>query len=171
MPSFNLLTAGGFALSAALSAIFMVAGYLTFGGASDGYILNNYANSDRFAQAARLAIGGSIVTTYPLLHQGLRDTIIEALGTSRVPTTVGCVAAVTILGMKLTNLGTVAAVSGALVSTSLVYVLPAVMFGQMLAAKRAAGDGSVRVRLELLGSRLVTVIGLFLVVIGMKAAF
>eukprot|EP00966_Prymnesium_polylepis_P018486 425816-Prymnesium_polylepis.1 len=47
----------------------MVAGYLTFGGASDGYILNNYANSDRFAQAARLAIGGSIVTTYPLLHQ------------------------------------------------------------------------------------------------------
>eukprot|EP00966_Prymnesium_polylepis_P180281 4174556-Prymnesium_polylepis.1 len=73
--------------------------------------------------------------------------------------------------MKLTNLGTVAAVSGALVSTSLVYVLPAVMFGQMLAAKRAAGDGSVRVRLELLGSRLVTVIGLFLVVIGMKAAF
>merc|ERR1711972_517648 len=119
MGRFNILTAGGFALSAALSAVFMGAGYLTFGGASNGYILNNYATSDRFAQAARLAIGTSIVTTYPLLHQGLRDTVIEALGTSRVATTVGCVGLITALGMRLTNLGTVAAVSGALVSTSL----------------------------------------------------
>ena len=47
----------------------MIAGFLTFGGAADGYILNNYATTDSLAQLARLAIGGSIVTTYPLLHQ------------------------------------------------------------------------------------------------------
>ena len=79
LPRFGALTAGGFAISAALSAAVMAAGFLTFGGASDGYILNNYAASDRGAQLARLAIGGSIVATYPLLHQGLRDTLLEAL--------------------------------------------------------------------------------------------
>ena len=52
-----------------LSAVVMVSGFLTFGGAADGYILNNYATTDKLAQLARLAIGGSIVTTYPLLHQ------------------------------------------------------------------------------------------------------
>ncbi|KAL1528857.1 hypothetical protein AB1Y20_010180 [Prymnesium parvum] len=171
MPAFNLLTAGGFVLSAALSAVFMGAGYMTFGGASNGYILNNYATTDRFAQAARLAIGGSIVTTYPLLHQGLRDTVVEVLGTSRVMTSIGCVGLITLLGMKLTNLGTVAAVSGALVSTSLVYVLPAIMFGQMLKQRIKSGMGSRRLRVELAGSRVVAVIGVFLVAIGMHAAF
>ena len=51
---------------------------------------------------------------------------MEALGTSRAATTCGCVAVVTALGIRLTNLGTVAAVSGAFVSTSLAYVLPSV---------------------------------------------
>ena len=67
-----------------LSAVVMVSGFLTFGGAADGYILNNYATTDKLAQLARLAIGGSIVTTYPLLHQGLRDTVQEALAQNGV---------------------------------------------------------------------------------------
>jgi len=170
MPRFNLLSAGGFGLSAVLSAVFQAAGFLTFGGACDGYILNNYANSDRLAQAARVAIGCSIISSYPLLHQGLRDTLTEALGTPRVVTTFGCVGVISLLGMKLTNLGAVATVSGALVSTSLVYVLPTLMFAQMLKAQRSAGDKSLRLRLELLGSRLITVLGFFLVTIGVKAA-
>ena len=73
-----------------------------------------------------------------------------------------------LVGMKLTNLGVVAAVSGALVSTSLVYVLTSIMFGQMLAARK--GKSAVA-KLELLGSRLITVLGVFMVAVGMKAAF
>jgi sodium-coupled neutral amino acid transporter 11 len=170
---FNILTAGGFLLSAVLSAVVMVSGFLTFGGAADGYILNNYATTDKLAQLARLAIGGSIVTTYPLLHQGLRDTVQEALAqngvtASRQSITFAMVLGIMLLGMKLTNLGVVAAVSGALVSTSLVYVLPSIMFGQMLAARK---DKSRVAQLELLGSRLITVLGVFMVAVGMKAAF
>jgi sodium-coupled neutral amino acid transporter 11 len=173
LPRFGLLTAGGFALSAVLSAVVMVSGFLTFGGAADGYILNNYATADRLAQLARLAIGGSIVTTYPLLHQGLRDTVQEALAqkgiaASRQAITFTMVLGIMLVGMKLTDLGVVAAVSGALVSTSLVYVLPSIMFGQMLAARK---DKSQLAKLELLGSRLVTVLGVFMVAVGMKAAF
>jgi len=170
---FNILTAGGFLLSAVLSAVVMVSGFLTFGGAADGYILNNYATTDKLAQLARLAIGGSIVTTYPLLHQGLRDTVQEALAqngvtASRQSITFAMVLSIMLVGMKLTNLGVVAAVSGALVSTSLVYVLPSIMFGQMLAARK---DKSSVAKLELLGSRLITVLGVFMVAVGMKAAF
>merc|ERR1719203_1773599 len=176
LPRFGLLTLAGFALSALLSAVVMVAGYLTFGGACNGYILNNYASSDGLAQLARLGIGGSIVCTYPLLHQGLRDTIIEVLAArgaapSRVLTTCGCVAVVAALGMKLTNLGTVAAVSGALISTSLVYVLPSIMFGQMLAARAKAGALTRRFQLELIGSRIITALGLAMAGVGMYAAF
>ena len=151
----------------------MGAGYLTFGGAADGYILNNYASTDRLAQLARMAIGGSIVTTYPLLHQGLRDTVQEALAQKgidapRQAVTVAMVLGIMLIGMKITDLGIVAAVSGALVSTSLVYVLPSIMFGQMLAARKDKTGGA---KLELLGSRLITVIGVFMVGVGMQAAF
>ena len=63
----------------------MIAGFLTFGGAADGYILNNYATTDSLAQLARLAIGGSIVTTYPLLHQ-VTLTLAPALALTSPPT-------------------------------------------------------------------------------------
>ena len=177
LPRFNLLTIGGFGLSAVLSAVVMAAGYLTFGSASDGYILNNYAQSDRLAQAARLGIGLAIVCTYPILHQGLRDTIMEAarargLQPSRVGTTLSAIAVITAMGMALTNLGTVAAVSGALVSTSLVYTLPSLMFGQLLAAKAKTGAAlTTRERVELCISRAMTVLGVILAGIGINAAF
>lgn len=173
LPRFSALTAAGFGLSALLSAIVMGAGFLTFGGASNGYILNNYATSDQLAQLARMAIGGSIVCTYPLLHQGLRDTLLEALKgrgieASRVQVTLACIALVTALGVALTNLGTVAALSGALVSTSLVYTLPSIMLGQLLASKEARSASD---QVELLGARVFTVLGIAMAAIGMKAAF
>ena len=43
----------------------MAAGFLTFGGAADGYILNNYAQTDRLAQVT----GGS--PFHPLFHATL----------------------------------------------------------------------------------------------------
>lgn len=175
------LTAAGFILSALISATVMVAGFLTFGASSNGYILNNYAAADALAQAARVAIGGALVCTYPFLLTGLRDNLMETLGTPRVPTTLAAVALVTGIGARLTNLGTVAAVSGALLSTSIVYTLPALMFGQLL-AKRTASAGKLssmgfqaaapraRDKLELLGARAITVLGVGLTAIGMKAA-
>ena len=66
-------------------------------------------------------------------------------------------------------LGTVAAVSGALVATSLVYTLPATMFAQMLAAKGAALTRDER--LELVGARALAALGVVLAGIGVWAAF
>ena len=72
--------------------------------------------------------------------------------------------------MAVRNLGTVAAVSGALVSTSLVYILPSLLYGAVLRARVAAGDASRLERLELLGARGMTALGVAMVIIGMQAA-
>lgn len=42
LASFNKAVAGGFGLAAVLCGSIMAAGYLTFGAASSGFILNNY---------------------------------------------------------------------------------------------------------------------------------
>jgi len=176
MKRFNVLVMSGFALSGLLSATVMLAGFLTFGGACDGFILNNYASTDKLAQLARFCIGSQIVCTYPLLHQGLRDTIQDALASrgltfSRPTITIASMALVTMIGLKITDLGIVAAVSGALVSTSLAYVIPSIMFGQLLAKQKADGALSRRLRAELLISRAITVLGVALVGLGMFTAF
>ena len=50
-------------ITAVLSFIFiMTTGFLTFGGSSGGFVLNNYANSDILATLSRVAIGLAIIT-------------------------------------------------------------------------------------------------------------
>lgn len=51
---FRTLAAWGYSISALLTAVVMAAGYLTFGGACDGFVLNNYATSDGLAQLVRI---------------------------------------------------------------------------------------------------------------------
>ena len=176
MKRFSLLTAGGFGLSALLTAVVMAAGFLTFGGAADGYILNNYAPTDRLAQLARVAIGSQIVFTYPFIHLGLRDSTTDLLkaifgsAPPRVPTSVGIVTLITALALRVTNLGLIAAVTGALVSTSIGYILPSLMFGQTLAKRVADGDAGRGTRLELLLSRAITALGVGLAGIGVWSA-
>ena len=176
MKRFSLLTASSFALSAVLTGVVMTAGFLTFGGASDGYILNNYAPTDRLAQLARVAIGSQIVFTYPFLHLGLRESTTALLkavtgeAPPRVPTSVGIIPLVTALALRVTNLGLIAAVTGALVSTSIGYILPSLMLGQTLARRVADGDNSSGTRLELLAARAITALGVALAGIGVYAA-
>ena len=178
LPRFAVLTFAGFGLSMLLSGAVMVAGFKTFGAASDGYILNNYATADALAQAARLAIGGSIVCTYPILHQGLRDAALQMLRArghepSRALTSLLLVWVVTVLGVVLTDLGVVAAVMGSLVSTTLIFTLPALMFAALLSTrqKRAGGRLAPSARVELLAARAIAIMGIALAGVGIKAAF
>jgi len=55
------------------------AGFLTFGSASSGFILNNYATADALAVVARVGIFSSVTFSYPLLFFGLRDGVIGLL--------------------------------------------------------------------------------------------
>jgi hypothetical protein len=51
----------------------MYIGFLTFGGATLGFVLNNYASSDSLISFARLAIGGALLSGYPFTFSALRE--------------------------------------------------------------------------------------------------
>ncbi|KAJ1622945.1 transmembrane amino acid transporter protein-domain-containing protein, partial [Pavlovales sp. CCMP2436] len=77
---FCALVAMGFGTAGAISASLMALGYSTFGGACSGLILNNYAPIDALAKISRVAVGASIVCTYPIAFHGLRDGALGLAG-------------------------------------------------------------------------------------------
>ena len=57
----------------------MSVGFLTFGGSSLGFVLNNYSGKDLLATVARLAIGIALITGYPFTFSALRDGIMDIM--------------------------------------------------------------------------------------------
>ena len=66
-----------FALAISAFVLMMNLGYLTFGGVTSGFVLNNYANSDVLATFARMAIGVALLTGYPFTFCAMRDGIMD----------------------------------------------------------------------------------------------
>ena len=79
LPRFNLVCAGAFGLAALLCGSIMTAGFWTFGAASQGFILNNYATADSLALLARIGISASIIFSFPLNFVGLREGVLDLL--------------------------------------------------------------------------------------------
>lgn len=81
---FATVVRGGFLAAALVFTAVMVCGYSTFGAASQGLILNNYATSDGLATLARAATGVSIMASYPLLFtRRARALFVGAPGSTR----------------------------------------------------------------------------------------
>lgn len=162
-----------FACVATMTAV-TAFGFLTFGGACNGYILNNYANSDRLASLARIFVATSIVFSYPLCFVGLRDGVREMLGAKpgetkrRLEWTLGLLGAVTAASLKLTDLGFVNSFGGALVGSGIIYVFPALMFLAPLRKKLASGVEKLaaRVRREMVVNDGIVVTGVIMGVLG-----
>ena len=73
---FNLVVTSSFAISIGLFCIVASLGFLTFGTASDGLILNNYSNKDTLMSLSRIAVALSIVFSYPLVFVGTREGLL-----------------------------------------------------------------------------------------------
>jgi amino acid permease len=82
---FQTVTIVSYAISAALFGLVATAGYLTFGGHAQGFILNNYAATDPLIWVSRCALSLSILLTYPLPFVGLRDGCLDLLRTVGLP--------------------------------------------------------------------------------------
>lgn len=129
-------------LASLLCAAIMAGGYLTFGGASQGLILNSYATTDPLALLARLGICASIIFSYPLNFVGLREGVLNLfkLDGTKAPvhiiTTIVLLCLMNGVALVLKNLGLVVAVGGAALGTSLVYTFPALMFIQATRLKK-----------------------------------
>lgn len=142
--AFRKLCIGAFSLSAVISAAIMSGGFLTFGGAAKGLILNSYATADPLAFLARLGICASIIFSYPLIFVALRDATQELLGIDgskksvHVGSTLLLLSAVNGVALVLKDLGLVVSVGGAALGSSLVYTFPALMFVQATRQKAKA---------------------------------
>lgn len=79
LPRFHTVVASSFGISIVLMGFMTSIGFLTFGQAASGLVLNNYAAKDIWMSASRIAVAVSLLFSYPLAFQGCRDGILDLL--------------------------------------------------------------------------------------------
>eukprot|EP00526_Cylindrotheca_closterium_P012216 CAMPEP_0113641052 /NCGR_PEP_ID=MMETSP0017_2-20120614/21550_1 /TAXON_ID=2856 /ORGANISM="Cylindrotheca closterium" /LENGTH=463 /DNA_ID=CAMNT_0000552373 /DNA_START=24 /DNA_END=1415 /DNA_ORIENTATION=- /assembly_acc=CAM_ASM_000147 len=144
-------------------------GFLTFGAASNGLILNNYSTNDFLMSMSRIAVAISVTGSYPLLFSGTRDGLLDLFKVSQEKRdnslfnkiTLGVLAGTTLAAAKLTDLGLVASVGGATFGTALVFIYPAVMF-----LKTQKGKSSFETKL----CKVIAALGVVMGAVGTKLA-
>jgi len=169
MGRFSQVIGWSFGSSIALYCIITALGFLTFGAACDGLILNNYSTQDILMSFARVAVALSVTGSYPLLFDGTRDGLLDLF---KVPKekrtnslfnklTIGVLAGTTLVASKLTDLGLVASVGGATFGTALVFIYPTIMF-----LKSQKGESTK----ESTFAKFIAVLGVIMGAIGTKFA-
>merc|ERR1719261_1709283 len=130
-------TAKAMGLSSVIFALCAFAGYSTFGDSSDGVILNNYAEDDQVINVARIGMGLSIIASFPLMFSGLREAMMTLLGRAGVDLalvwqqdllSVVMLVAILSIALFLTDAGLVVGVVGAVCGSSIIYVIPSVLY-------------------------------------------
>ena len=172
---FAKLSTIGFVCTAGISALMMILGFLTFGGASKGMILNNYSTLDSGATICRLLMGVSLLGSYGFLSNAVRNAyyqisykgkeITDAIHyrTSRL-----LVGSVTALALLMNDAGFVVSVNGAVLGSALIYIIPAFLF--LKSTERRVAEGALKVssllRIERWWNRGLISLGAFLALAG-----
>eukprot|EP00934_Nitzschia_sp_Nitz4_P005257 Nitzschia sp. Nitz4//scaffold7_size249615//67219//72638//NITZ4_001156-RA/size249615-snap-gene-0.251-mRNA-1//-1//CDS//3329558379//5247//frame0 len=136
MARFNQVIGWSFGAAITLYSTIAAVGFLTFGAASNGLILNNYSTQDLLMSLSRVAVAVSVTGSYPLLFDGTRDGLMDLF---KIPKekrdnalfnkmTFGILGFTTLVASKLTDLGLVASIGGATFGTALVFIYPTMMF-------------------------------------------
>jgi amino acid permease len=176
MKRFNTVVASSFGISVAFYAAVSAMGFLTFGSATAGMILSNYSTQDTLLSLSRFAVGLSLVFSYPLLFVGARDGLLDLAGVSESKRsntllnslTVGLLAGITALAMKVTDLTFVASMSGALLGTSLIFIYPTMMFRS---AVKNSGSMTGSQKLERSLCSFIATLGVAIAAVGAKMAW
>ena len=77
LPRYDRVVATSFFASMLLMSTVAFAGFATFGAASQGLILNNYALHDGFMSASRAAVALSVLFSFPLAFVGAKDGLLD----------------------------------------------------------------------------------------------
>lgn len=139
---FAKVLGGSFGFSSLLYTFIAVAGFLTFGENTNSYVLNNYSPSDGVATLRRLAIAFSTLLTFPLAFMGFRDGVLDIFSTTPADLnphdlnalTVALLGMITLIACFVTDLGIINAVTGGFLATAIVFVFPALMYRETVAA-------------------------------------
>lgn len=173
---FNILVGSSFAISIATFVVMAAFGFLTFGSASSGLILNNYSTKDTLMGLSRVAVAVSLVFSYPLAFAGCRDGILDL---AKVPAekrtnslqnkvTVAALSAITGLALVAKDLSFVLSFGGATVGNALIYIYPALMFRG--AVKKMGDKASASLKREVKIAMANAGLGLGMGLIGAKMA-
>lgn len=134
MARFNKVVFTAFGAAIFFFNLIMGAGFLTFGGNAQGFILNNYSNADILATMSRLGLAIALITSYPFPFSSMRDNIMDIMnktGEARdkvfKPITYLSVAVLTALAIVLKDVGFVVSVSGALFGCAVLFMIPMIM--------------------------------------------
>jgi len=130
--TFKKVVRNGFAGALLLNVAIMAAGFLTFGRTSLGLILNNYATNDAGAVVARALFGSSVVFTFPLIYSALKIGARSMVPVKNERTREKLVVAlplalITAMALFLEDVGIVVALTGSLMGSAIIYILPALM--------------------------------------------
>lgn len=176
VPRFNKLVASSFGISILTFITIASFGFLTFGSASSGLILNNYSTKDTLLGLSRIAVAISLVFSYPLAFSGCRDGVMDLMN---VPVekrtnsllnklTLGILAVVTSLALSLNDVSFVLSFGGATLGNALIYVYPALMFRG--AVKKMGDKASASLRSEVKLAMANAGLGITMGLIGAKMA-
>jgi len=149
---FGQVVFAAFAIVIALSTLVMACGFLTFGGATQGNILDNYSTADPLALIARVAVTVSVLFGHPLQFVGYRDGMKQILPRFPPGTSVALLAAATLVAICMRDLGLLQAFKGALVSVFLIFVAPPCMAAARAKAGGRLGFGAIAALGLLLGA-------------------
>lgn len=172
---FGTLSAVGFGGVTLISSLMMGVGFLTFGGACKGMILNNYSTMDAGATLCRLLMGVSLLGSYAFLGQAMKKAYYQIFRkgneiTDRVHyrTTRLFVGTLTALALLVEDAGFVVSVTGALLGSALIYMAPPYLF--LKSTKRRVEGGSLQLtktlKMERWVNRLLIVLGVSLGLLG-----
>lgn len=125
---FKAVVFAAFGCTILLNMLVMTFGYLTFGSAAQGNILDNYAVSDAMATLARVAVALSVLFGHPFQFVGYRDGVSQLIGRQIGPIAqVILLVATVIVALLARDLGLAQALKGCIVSIFLIFIAPAVM--------------------------------------------
>lgn len=179
MSRFNSVVAAAFGFAVLVYLSVMILGFLSFGGHATGFVLNNYASSDSLATVARVAIGGGILCGYPLTFTALRDGVMD-LCLSQLPAaqrqqacyyypvTLGLLGAITAVALRTRNVGQVVSLSGALIGSLLIYIIPAVLNLHNIPRFKDSSLSKQKQRLLVLANAAMIIAGAAISIVGVS---
>jgi len=139
IPRFRTMVNLSFGISIIVFCAVASFGFLTFGAASNGLILNNYSTKDTLMSLSRFAVAASILFSYPLNFVGVRDSVLELLNVPETKrtnaylntVTAGLLVVVTGLAFVITDLKFLLSMIGSTWGNTLIYIVPSIMFIQL----------------------------------------
>jgi sodium-coupled neutral amino acid transporter 11 len=172
IPRFAQVTLYSFGITSAIYFGIAIVGFMTFGGQSSNYILNNYSPRDPLATVSRIAIGLCSLVSYPLNFIGVRDNCLDILGiTDEIDTdiklhtvTILLLSLLTITSCFVTDLGLINSVGGGTTVIFVCFIFPAIMFRE---AKRK--QGAIR-DVEVTFVMILMVVGVLVGIVGVVAS-